>query len=69
MKKVTVRNFKIWLQEQVDSAQTPNSVKAFIAKQLAEVEEARRRFGEETEKKFCQKLVDEIWEMDVVIVK
>ena len=66
--KVTVDNFKKWLQQQVKDSSTPKDIKSFIQKQLNDIDTAKTKYGDDTEKKLCQKLADEIWELDITIV-
>ena len=66
--KVTVDNFKKWLQDQVDSDSTPKTVKDFIQKQLNEIETVKKKFGPEKERKMCQRLANEIWELNLEVI-
>jgi hypothetical protein len=66
--KVTVEKFKKWLKDQVDDNNTPKDIKNFIEKQLDEIENVKKKFGDEKERKMCQRLADDIWELDLEVV-
>lgn len=66
--KVTVENFRKWLQQQVDDVNTPKDIKSFIKKQLKELDVAKSKFGVDMERNLCQGLADDIWELDITII-